>query len=363
MSTRDLAGEFDDLVRLSFFVEIGKAISKARTIGETIDEVMRQIGEIFAPRNWSLLLKDTRTGDLIFTLVVGTSARKLKGQRLSRGEGIAGWIAETGQAVIIEDVAKDPRFCRRIDTATGFSTTSIIGVPLKTNGKVFGVIELINKLDEKAFTAFELKVLSTIADFAALAIEKAYYLRALSKLATIDALTGVANRGEFDRLVARELARSKRYATPLSCLMVDIDGFKKINDSFGHPAGDCVLKALASILQRTVRQVDTVCRYGGDEFVLVMPGIGKAQAVEARDRVLAALADYNAAGPRIPLVVSIGLHTVVGGETDAFFDTLDQDLYREKERKLLRTITDMDDNLEAMLAEEVREQTSRGDGD
>lgn len=363
MSTRDLAGEIDDLVRLSFFIEIGKSISGARTIGETLDEVMRHIGEIFAPRNWSLLLKDKRTSELIFTLVVGASTQKLKGQRLSRGEGIAGWIAETGQAVIIEEVSKDPRFCRRIDTATGFSTTSIIGVPLKTNGKVFGVIELVNKLDEKPFTAFELKILSTIADFAALAIEKAYYLRALSKLATIDALTGVANRGEFDRLVARELARCKRYNTELSCLMVDIDGFKKINDGLGHAAGDCVLKALARILQRTVRQVDTVCRYGGDEFVLVMPGIGRPQAEEAKGRILAALGDYNAAGPRVPLNVSIGLHTTAGSEADAFFATLDQDLYREKERKFLRTITDMDDNLESMLAEEARERVSSGETD
>ena len=106
---------------------------------------------------------------------MGKSGDQLKGMRLKRGEGIAGWIAESGQAVIIEDVRKDHPFTGRLDSATGFQTQSIIGVPLKSRGVVFGVIELVNKLSGEAFSALELKTLPTIADFGGIAIERGFY--------------------------------------------------------------------------------------------------------------------------------------------------------------------------------------------
>jgi diguanylate cyclase (GGDEF)-like protein len=342
----------EDLVRLSFFVEIGKAIAKARTLDETLREVMHHIGQIFAPLHWSLLLRDSRTGDLTFTVVIGKNAAKLQGMRLPKGEGVAGWIAEHGQAVIVEDASNDDRFSDRIDRHTGFETKSIIGVPLKTNERVFGVIELINKLDGDPFNPFDLKILTTIADFAAIAIEKAYYLRALKRLATIDPLTGVYNRWEFERIMAREQERSRRYGAVLSCLMVDIDAFKKINDTHGHPAGDAVLQAMAAILEQSTRKVDLVFRYGGDEFVVVMPNTNRKRAEEARRRVLERLERYNQDSPPVPFSASVGLHCMEDAAEGGFLSLLDKDLYREKDKKLLRTIESMERNLEDMLRQE-----------
>lgn len=340
--------ETEDLVRLSFFVEIGKAISRARTINQTLSAVMEHIGEIFAPLHWSLLLRDANTGELTFTMVIGKNAAKLQGQRLPRGEGLAGWIAETGQAAIVEDVDQDPRFSKRLDTETGFKTNSIIGVPLRSSQKVFGVIELINKIDERPFTPIDLKILTTIADFAAIAIEKAYFLGALKRMASVDALTGVFNRGEFHRLVSRELERARRYNLPLACLMADVDDFKHINDAYGHLAGDAVLQSVAEILTNSTRKCDSVCRYGGDEFVVIMPNTSREQAREARARILDAL-DARNAKAAVPFRISIGLHCALGDERDDFLQVLDQDLYREKEKKLQQTIEHVDEHLQDLL--------------
>jgi len=318
--------ETGDLVRLAFFLEIGKAISRARTINDTLNVGMEHIGNIFAPLHWSLLLRDPKTGELTFTVAIGPSSEKLRGMRLPRGEGIAGWIAEHGQALIVEDVAADPRFSGRLDEMTGFSTTSIIGVPLKSQHRVFGVIELVNRIDERPFTPMELKTLTTIADFAAIAIEKAYYLKALKRLASIDPLTGVYNRGEFHRIVRRELERASRYAAPFSCLMADVDDFKAINDGYGHLVGDAVLRTVAETMTQCLRKADSVCRYGGDEFVAVLPNTDRQQAEEARARILKALEERNRRDQTVAFRVSIGLHCAVGKDRDSFLEQLDQNL-------------------------------------
>lgn len=353
-STHD---EFEDLVRLSFFVEVGKAITSARTLDQTLREVMNQIGNIFAPLNWSLLLRDSKTGDLKFSVVIGKNADKIQGQVLPSGRGIAGWIASYGQAVIVEDVKDDPRFDSSIDEITGFKTQSIIGVPLKSGKRVFGVIELVNKMDGRPFTPFELKVLSTIADFAAIAIEKAYYFKALKKLATVDPLTGVANRRTFERTLEKEVERCRRYGSPLSMLMIDVDGFKNINDKYGHAAGDEVLKALADILTQNLRKADTVCRYGGDEFVILMPNTSEQMAERARTRILKHMDYYNDLETELPFNISIGRYTAGPEDAAEVFHHLDMDLYRQKDKKIEQRI----ENIEELLEDFLHEDDDNGD--
>ena len=216
--------------------ELGKPLAKAKTIKEVLDIVMFQVGCIFEPIHWSLLLKDPKNGDMIFSVVVGTNKEKLQGVRLPKGEGVAGYIMETGEYLIVEDVSKDNRLNNRMDKYTGFKTSSIIGTPLKTENKTFGVIELIDKVSGDKFTPEELNILASISEYAAIAIERAYYNQALTKIATIDSLTDLKNRYSLERTLCNKEAMLKRYGPNTSMMIININKFRQINETKG-PSG------------------------------------------------------------------------------------------------------------------------------
>ena len=352
-----IAGSVDDLVKLSFFTEIGKAIASAESLKNILDEVADKIGTIFAPTSWSMLLVDTKTEDLVFKIVVGKNAAELKDARVKKGEGIAGWIAETGQSVIVEDVKQDERFAQRFDAKSGFQTKSIIGVPLKTERRVFGVIELINSTKERKFTPFDIKLLATIADFAAIAVEKVYYYDVYRRLATMDPLTGVYNRRHFEQMLSLEIDNVTRYGHPLSLLMVDIDDFKQINDRFGHMAGDKVLKRAAQILTENVRKVDTVARFGGDEFIVLLPHADVVAAQAVRERIMTSLKEVNDQQQLIPFGLSVGLHSAKDGSTDEILAEVDMDLYREKGKKSERETETLEHAFQGFIENGIDEMT------
>jgi diguanylate cyclase (GGDEF)-like protein len=345
--------ELNDLVKLSFFAEIGTDIASSSTLEETLRTVMEHIGRVFAPEHWSILMRNRKSGDLTFVTVTGSAASNLLGKTLPRGRGIAGWIAENSQSVVVSDVSKDDRFDPEMDRAADFATESIVGVPLVSKGEVFGVIELINKLNGERFTPLDLKILRTIADFAAIAIERAYYVRVLKRVALLDPLTNVYNRRVLARNLEREQARVARYGTSFAVLMLDVDGFKEINDRYGHAAGDEVLKLVSRVLTNEVRKIDIVARYGGDEFIVLMPDSTIAAAVHVRDRVNGAIARAKTShGGSVS--VSIGVHEATAENVDRVIEEVDAAMYRDKriatEDRSDTTFGDMRDHLQDLLS-------------
>ena len=339
----------EELVKLSFFNNIGKSIASSRSLKETIEKVMDHIGEVFAPYNWSLLLRNHTTGDLTFYSVTGEATESLTGKVVKKGKGIVGWIAENGKPLIIEDVSKDKRFDGSFDEMSGFTTESIIGVPLKSNGKVFGVIELVNKLDHTAFTAFDLKLLTTIADFAAIAIEKVYYLARLKKLVNIDPLTGVYNRRFLQFYLQKELLRNKRDNTVLSLLFIDIDDFKMLNDSNGHIAGDEILKDVTSAVSDSIRSSDSLFRFGGDEFVVLLPKTEKKSAEKIRERINRTIKKRKF---RIRYSVTTGCFQAGCESAEDVLSLVDKDMYRNK--KMGKNSNGID--LSLHIAEEIESE-------
>lgn len=157
----------------------------------------------------------------------------------------------------------------------------------------------------------------------------------LARMAITDPLTGVGNRRHFDESLSAELKRNNRSRTPLALLMIDIDHFKRVNDSVGHQAGDRILKIVAENLRVNIRSYDTLCRFGGEEFAIIMPDTSAGQASTVAERIRREIAAINARGTYgdFPLTVSVGLRPVRETEpieAAQLIAEADQALYRAK---------------------------------
>ena len=212
---------------------------------------------------------------------------------------------------------------------------SFICLPLASHANRLGVIYFY-RTDRDTFTPDEIELLTTCAHLAAEAIENVRLYDQTKEQARTDALTGLYNRREFELRLAEEHRRAARYAKPYALMMLDIDHFKQVNDTHGHPAGDVVLKILANVLRKQLRDVDLAARYGGEEFVVVFPEISGEAAKKVAERVCRAIAATPFRlpdGREIGVMVSIG---VSGYPKDAntpreVVDCADRALYAAKE--------------------------------
>jgi diguanylate cyclase (GGDEF)-like protein len=313
MNAAELLRELKRTVdQLDAFNDIGKALTSTLDLNEVLSVIMQKVSALLVPDNWSLLLKSEGSDDLTFSIVVGPAAPRLMGERVKPGEGIAGWVAQSAEAALVEDAPRDDRFAARFDAQAEFQTGSILAVPMRSHGKVLGVIELVNAEGRVTFKEDDLKTLSTIADYAAIAIENARNFRKSQELTIVDEHTGLYNARHLRAVLTAEVARSQRFGRPFSVVFLDLDHFKQVNDAHGHLHGSALLREVGSLLLRETRQVDTVVRYGGDEFVVVLPETGKPPACALAERVCASFRKerfLSSRGVDLALTASFGVAT------------------------------------------------------
>ncbi|NMB76575.1 MAG: sensor domain-containing diguanylate cyclase [Myxococcales bacterium] len=273
---------------LRVFNEIGKTLTSTLDVREVLGIIMQKISELLRPNNWSLLLLDEDQKELAFEIAVGEGADKLKDIRLKVGQGVAGCVARDGKPLLVRNAQTDPRFCSSVDQVTNFNTQALLAVPLSFRNRVLGVIELVNNRPD-SFSESDLRLLNSLADFAAIAIENARNFQRVQELTVKDDVTNLYNSRFLHEALHQEFERSKRYQLTFGVVFFDLDRFKLVNDQHGHLCGSRLLKEVGDLLKANLRTVDIPTRYGGDEFVIILPQTNKEQALHVTRRLRLAL--------------------------------------------------------------------------
>lgn len=274
----------------------------------------------------------------------------LGSRQTPRSESVCAIVVEQNSPLVIADLSENSRTCEFRRLLDDLKLRFYAGVPLHSpEGLPLGSLCVLDHIPRR----FSNSDLESLADFAAI-VEDEMFLRRIDEAnqdlvsqverlrlrAFLDALTGVWNRGALFDLLARELERAQRTQEPLSVAMLDIDHFKDVNDTYGHQAGDEVLRELCERLQKSIRAYDAIGRYGGEEFVVVFPETQVAQAEaqgERLRRIVEASPFILGGGPRT-LTVSVGVATSGGESMEELLSRADRALYRAKREGRNRVI-------------------------
>ncbi|MBI5633241.1 MAG: GGDEF domain-containing protein [Nitrospirae bacterium] len=245
---------------------------------------------------------------------------------------LAGLAIENGHMEYVSDVKQfvmkvlPPQF-RTEDVR------SVIAVPLFFEGALIGVFGMLSKQKE-FLDSRQISLVEVMCNQAATSIANAKMHAEIERMATTDGLTGLFNHRVFQQKLTEELKRSERHETPLSLLLTDIDFFKKVNDTYGHPVGDLVLKGVSKILQKEIRDIDTAARYGGEEFVVILPGTDSMGAKNFAERLRKAITaeTFSSEGRTLKITTSIGIATMPADARtkEELIERTDQALYHAK---------------------------------
>jgi diguanylate cyclase (GGDEF)-like protein/putative nucleotidyltransferase with HDIG domain len=324
------------------------SIAAARQEAQTLFELSQDLGaslslvetlSVFSVKLRSLVPYDAiaiyvrRNEELIPEYVNGDNFRLFSSLRIPLGQGLSGWVAHNRKPIINGNPSVEPGY---LNDPTKFSTLrSALAIPLEGVNGVIGVLALYRG-ERDAFTSDHLRILLAISSKMALAIENALKYQQAENSATTDYLTGLPNARSLFLQLDRELARCKRDNSTLTVMVGDMDGFKQINDRFGHLEGNRVLRLFAQALKETCREYDYVARMGGDEFVIIAPGLpAEVLAKKAYQlQELAKQAGFEVCGEQI-LSLSLGqaMYPDDGKDAEELLAEADRRMYVEKQKQ------------------------------
>jgi len=257
--------------KLEQILNFGERIETMNNFNKLIDFIIHQASSILDSERCSLMLLDEKNGELCIRGAIGLQPDIIKKSKLSLGEGIAGLVAEEGKPVLVEVIDADERFHR--ENAPSYKTKSFLSVPIKLDDKLIGVVNVTDKKGKEGstYTELDLKILLAIVRQAAVAIENAQLSKELKYLTITDPLTSLYNFRHLMESLSYEIIRCQSFSRPLCLLIMDVDNFKSYNETFGNCEGDILLKQIGGLLHENLREVDIICRYAGDEFVVILP--------------------------------------------------------------------------------------------
>jgi diguanylate cyclase (GGDEF)-like protein len=315
---------------LMVFHDVARALTSSLDLDSILRAIMLQMEQFFEPESWSLLIVDDQQKNLYYAVEAGKSSAD-RNLRVGMGEAIAGWVAQHGEPVIVSEPGTDPRFGQLSPVR------SVICIPLRSREQTLGVIELLN-YRESSLTAQTMAFLQVLCDYAAIAIQNVRAVERIQELTITDDCTGLFNSRHLFAVTDSELERSRRFNFPFSLIFIDLDHFKRVNDLHGHLAGSRLLGEIARTIKHNVRGIDSAFRYGGDEFIVLLPQTGKDAALEVTQRLLSAVRDTKyllTEGLEVRIMASFGVaaYPEDGNTIQEIISEADQMMYLVKNSK------------------------------
>ena len=268
---------------LKFFEDISRTLTSAAGHADVLFLLAKKIKEKTGAENCTIYLVDEQTGSLSMEKTEGPLWKNEK--TAAPHEVIAERVAREGKPLLIAGIYKANGFTLKMDRDFRHKINTAICVPLKSKGKILGALELINRQSGEEFTRGDLVSVTRFTDYAAIIIERATLYEKMQELVVTDDLTKLFNTRYMTRSIGTEVLRSTRYNTSVSLLFMDIDHFKAVNDNYGHLVGSKLLVEMGQILLGHLRELDIVTRYGGDEFVIILPQTPPQKAVKTAERI------------------------------------------------------------------------------
>lgn len=316
--------------------ELTHNLGTSLSLDDTLSMLSVRLKRIIPYDAMAVYLKKEQVLEPVF--VVGENARLFASLRIPLGQGLSGWVAETGREILNGNPSVEPGY---LNDATKYSTLqSALAVPLEGLNGIVGVLTLY-RADRNAFSRDHMRVLLAVSSKLALAVENALRYHQAESSATTDFLTGLANARSLFHHLESELARARREETPLTVAVIDVDNFKLINDERGHLEGNRLLRILGESLRAHCREYDYVARMGGDEFVLVFSGLGRDLAEMRLAHLKRDVEEDVRARSGYDLILSVGWASWPqdGRDAEALLSTADREMYRAKQNSESRRRT------------------------
>lgn len=318
--------------KLTKIMKIGKKMSLMHNVKDISNFLIKKACELLKAEKGSLMLIENEK--LFIAASVGLEKKIVKNTIVDLGKDIAGWVAKYGKPLFVKDIKNDLRI--KPTRKGNYKSQSFISLPIKRQEKVIGVINLTDKIEEdKIFNNTEIKYLSVLMNEVSVVIENAKLCERLNNESITDPLTVAYNYRYFNDSLQKEIKYALRHSSAFSLIMTDVDNFKYYNDTYGHLMGDEALKTIADILKKNTRASDVVCRYGGDEFIIILPNTNSTLAMNVAEKLRKAVKLHNFPTQKlkgkINLTLSLGISMYKNEDTDKeLIKRVDKALYKSK---------------------------------